>query len=124
LNGIEVPIEFKYHASGVKYDDISLEVGLGWSLIAGGTIDYTIRGSLDNQNGNSYGFIKMESSNIAGDSHGNPLYLTKDAADNKASLVTTYTYKPLVGMLTIIRIKRLAWRYTSPTPFPILLFFL
>lgn len=50
IKGIKVPIEFKYHASGIKYDDVSLEVGLGWSLIAGGTIDYTVRGSADNHN--------------------------------------------------------------------------
>ena len=48
--GIKVPIEFKYHASGIKYDDISLEVGLGWSLIAGGTVEYSVRGSEDNHN--------------------------------------------------------------------------
>ncbi|GHU89918.1 hypothetical protein FACS1894155_07590 [Bacteroidia bacterium] len=57
VKGIKVPIEFKYHASGIKYDDISLEVGLGWSLIAGGTIDYTVRGSQDNRN-NPNTFIK------------------------------------------------------------------
>ena len=45
--GIKVPIEFKYHASGIKYDDVSLEVGLGWSLIAGGTVEYSVRGSED-----------------------------------------------------------------------------
>ena len=44
VNNIQVPIEFKYHASGIKYDDVSMEVGLGWSLIAGGTIDYATHG--------------------------------------------------------------------------------
>ena len=57
VQNITVPIEFKYHASGIKYDDISLEAGLGWSLIAGGIIDYNVRGSLDNI-GSNYGFIK------------------------------------------------------------------
>ena len=47
VNNIEVPIEFKYHASGIKYDDISLEVGLGWSLIAGGTVDFASRGATE-----------------------------------------------------------------------------
>lgn len=44
INGIKVPIEFKYHASGIKYDDISLELGLGWSFMAGGLISCQIRG--------------------------------------------------------------------------------
>jgi YD repeat-containing protein len=48
VKDIEVPIEFKYHASGIKYDDISLEVGLGWSLIAGGVIDFAQRGKSTN----------------------------------------------------------------------------
>jgi len=47
VNNIQVPIEFKYHASGIKYDDISMEVGLGWSLVAGGVINYTARGAID-----------------------------------------------------------------------------
>jgi len=61
VNNIEVPIEFKYHASGIKYDDVSLEVGLGWSLMAGGAIDYNIRGSQDSKT-NIYPFIKNENS--------------------------------------------------------------
>jgi hypothetical protein len=47
IKGIKVPVEFKYHASGIRYDDTSLEVGLGWSLIAGGAIDCTVRGMPD-----------------------------------------------------------------------------
>ncbi len=45
-SGIKVPIEFKYHASGIKYDDISNEVGLGWSLIAGGMVTRMVKGYL------------------------------------------------------------------------------
>ena len=43
-SGVKVPIEFKYHASGLRYDDVSNEVGLGWSLIAGGVITYCVVG--------------------------------------------------------------------------------
>lgn len=46
-NGIRVPIEFKYHASGIKYDDTSNEVGLGWTLIVGGVITHSVRGLED-----------------------------------------------------------------------------
>jgi hypothetical protein len=42
---ITVPIEFKYHASGLKYDDIPMELGYGWTLIAGGTVSYSVRGT-------------------------------------------------------------------------------
>lgn len=46
-NGITVPIAFKYHASGLKYDDVSMEVGLGWALMAGGVVTRAIRGVED-----------------------------------------------------------------------------
>ena len=44
LNGIVVPVEFRYHASGMRYDDQSLELGLGWSLMCGGVLSHTVRG--------------------------------------------------------------------------------
>lgn len=53
-NGITVPIEFKYHASGIKFDDTSNEVGLGWSLIAGGVISRTVVGARDGETSGTY----------------------------------------------------------------------
>lgn len=43
LKGINIPIEFKYHASGLKYDDLPMELGYGWTLIAGGVVSYSAR---------------------------------------------------------------------------------
>jgi len=45
INGLKVPVEFKYHASGLKYDDHPMELGYGWTLIAGGTISRGVRGT-------------------------------------------------------------------------------
>lgn len=45
VKGIKIPIEFKYHASGLKYDDLPMEVGYGWTLMAGGTVSYSARGA-------------------------------------------------------------------------------
>ncbi|MBT1704911.1 hypothetical protein [Chryseosolibacter indicus] len=53
-NGITVPIEFKYHASGIKFDDTSNEVGLGWSLIAGGVISRSVIGARDGETSGTY----------------------------------------------------------------------
>lgn len=50
-SGIRVPIELKYHASGIKYDDVSNEVGLGWTLVAGGVITRSVKGGRDGQFG-------------------------------------------------------------------------
>lgn len=43
----EVPVSFHYRGGGIKYDDISGELGLGWDLAAGGVITQEIRGMDD-----------------------------------------------------------------------------
>jgi RHS repeat-associated protein len=48
-----VPISLSYHAGGIKVDDIASQVGLGWSLNAGGVITRTIKGLPDES---TYGF--------------------------------------------------------------------
>lgn len=45
INGIHVPVQFKYHASGLKYDDLPMELGYGWTLMAGGTVSESVRGT-------------------------------------------------------------------------------
>ena len=42
-----LPISISYHASGIKVQDVSSPVGLGWSLIAGGHIVRQIKGAVD-----------------------------------------------------------------------------
>ncbi len=43
----EVPVSFRYRGGGIKYDDISGELGLGWDLVAGGVVTQEIRGMDD-----------------------------------------------------------------------------
>lgn len=45
--GISVPVSLSYHAGGVKVDEVASQVGLGWSLNAGGVISRTVRGFQD-----------------------------------------------------------------------------
>jgi len=45
--GISVPVSLNYHASGVKVDELSNFVGLGWSLNAGGMISRIIKDEPD-----------------------------------------------------------------------------
>lgn len=45
--GIELPISLNYHTSGIKVDQEASNVGLGWSLSAGGVINRTIKGICD-----------------------------------------------------------------------------
>jgi len=46
-DGASVPIALNYDASGIRIEDIATEVGLKWSLQAGGSISRTIRGLPD-----------------------------------------------------------------------------
>lgn len=61
LKGIAIPIALKYHSGGVKVDDFASEVGLGWSLDAGGVVSSTVHGLPDEQGDwpNSY-YPKIE----------------------------------------------------------------
>ncbi len=53
---LHVPISLSYYASGVKVEDVSTWVGMGWVLNAGGVITRTIRGKAENvlSNGKIY----------------------------------------------------------------------
>ncbi|MHA3046235.1 hypothetical protein JSO59_002530 [Riemerella anatipestifer] len=59
--GIDIPISIDYHSGGIKVEEIASDVGLGWSLNAGGRIyrvvkdkpdDYSNKGFLFNQQSN------------------------------------------------------------------------
>jgi hypothetical protein len=47
---LSLPITLRYHASGVRVEDIASWVGLGWTLDAGGVITRTVRGNADDKN--------------------------------------------------------------------------
>lgn len=58
-NGTEMPIKLSYHAANGKVKEIASDCGLGWSLIAGGSISRTVRGYPDE-------ILKVEGSQSAG----------------------------------------------------------
>jgi hypothetical protein len=45
--GLNIDLNFSYHTSSVKKNDVASSSGLGWSLIAGGTISRTVMGIPD-----------------------------------------------------------------------------
>lgn len=47
LGTLTVPIELNYHASGRKIEDQDGAISLGWTLMAGGSISRTVKGSAD-----------------------------------------------------------------------------
>lgn len=52
--GLQLPISISYHASGIKANDVSTTVGLGWVLNAGGVIARTIIGGGDQSSDKFY----------------------------------------------------------------------
>jgi len=54
-NKLSLPVQLSYHASGIKVDEVASNVGLGWSLNAGGVITRTVRGLPDDH---QFGFYK------------------------------------------------------------------
>ncbi len=73
---LEVPISISYHASGVKVNDVSSAVGLGWKLNAGGVMTATIMGERDPPFTNSV--LTPDYSNL-----NDNLYLSSDEIDDK-----------------------------------------
>ncbi|MCH7411865.1 hypothetical protein MM213_00080 [Belliella sp. R4-6] len=53
LNGFNLPISINYNSSGIRTSETSSNVGLGWSLSAGGMISSTVVG-LPDLGGNGY----------------------------------------------------------------------
>ena len=51
---INFKISLDYNAGGIRVDDIATNVGLGWSLMAGGVITRSIRGLPDGANEANY----------------------------------------------------------------------
>lgn len=57
---LSVPLSLQYHGSGIKVNEISSRVGLGWALNAGGVISRTVKGAPDEStSGNQTGYLAL-----------------------------------------------------------------
>jgi hypothetical protein len=51
---LELPISLKYHAGGIRVQEIGGWIGIGWALDVGGTITRTVHGLVDESSGGYY----------------------------------------------------------------------
>lgn len=56
--GLTLDVGLSYHSSGIKVEETSGRVGLGWSLMAGGYISRQVKGVKDEGPGGFYNFIQ------------------------------------------------------------------
>lgn len=60
-DGVSIPISLNYNATGIKTTDLSSEVGLKWTLHAGGSVSRMIKGLPDDD---TYGWINYDNSSL------------------------------------------------------------
>lgn len=53
---LEIPISISYHGGGIKVDELSGIIGMGWNLNAGGCVMRSVRGLPDEMNTGNYGY--------------------------------------------------------------------
>lgn len=63
---LKLPIQLSYHAGGNQVNQKAPDVGLGWSLMAGGTISRTVYGASDESTYGSFNYLAPNFSTLAG----------------------------------------------------------
>lgn len=90
---ITVPINFSYHAGGIKVEEISSYVGLGWALNAGGIISRSIRQNPDDMsNGYMNTTYTVEHLKSIGSNHYSQMNQVKDGSRDYEPDIFTFNF--------------------------------
>jgi len=102
-DGLVIPVQLVYNSGGIKVDQFATEVGLGWSLDAGVTIDKEIVGSNDYRSvwssTQAYGLQEYTSGYLSeGPSYGidGPDIYNVNLKSGKASFILDKSYNPIL----------------------------
>jgi len=91
---LSVPISISYHGSGIKVQDNSSSVGLGWALNAGGVITRIVRGIADES---PNGYFNSDFNSIMNDAS---RFATTDATDTEPDIFY-YNFNGKTGRLVM-----------------------
>ena len=93
LDDFELPISIDYHNSGIRVQDISTPVGIGWLLNAGGCISRTIMGADDNHEQTELYGVKDINSKVSDGRYGDVSFWEMTAkGDGTDLLADRYDY--------------------------------
>lgn len=126
LEELSIPISLKYHSGGIKVEEISSRIGLGWALIAGGNISRTLKGNPDEETDGYWndGVDKEELERIIEDDTQEDLYYN-DAEANYIDLEQDVFYLSAPGISEKFYIEKIDSAYyvgypTSERPLKII----
>ncbi len=86
---LSVPISLSYSNSGIRVDQLSSWVGLGWNLNIGGVITRTTRGSADEFNGSPQDFPDKQIDD----------YITSNSLSNVPPVVSSFIFNQADGTI-------------------------
>ena len=92
---ISWPFSFSYHAGGIKVDEISSSVGLGWALIGPGVISRSVLGKPDEQFPGNPLYTSVSYSDY------NYLYAVRNGQNDAESDIFTYNFNGRSGKFLI-----------------------
>ncbi|PAW94644.1 hypothetical protein CKK33_14540 [Mucilaginibacter sp. MD40] len=107
---LQVPITLSYHAGGIKVDQASTWVGLGWSIQAGGNVNRTVNGLPDDAYGYFYNYKHPYSYNTSSDQDMNDMFSIR-VRQNKDSRPDMFSYNLPGGLSGKFFLMR--WKTTA-----------
>ncbi len=94
---INLPLSLSYHASGIKVEELSSSVGLGWVLNAGGAIAVTVKDLVDASDGFHLNSTSSDLTAMNPTDRTSSFYLLNDGHIDRESDIYSYNFNGYSG---------------------------